>query len=142
MKLIIKLVILIFNLTLSAQSDNFIGDYSRSLSEEGNHIIEYKLTLNQNGTFLFHSYTKMQGGTPPEVNKYGKGKWTAKDNLITFSANKNEDFDEKYTLNFNKSTARFITKNPRNKTDQIVKTRLAFIASGIFWMQRIDVFKV
>jgi hypothetical protein len=142
MKLIIKLVILIFNLTLSAQSDNFIGDYSRSLSEEGKHIIEYKLTLNQNGTFLFHSYTKMQGGTPPEVNKYGKGKWTAKDNLITFSTNKNEDFDEKYTLNFNKSTARFITKNPRNKTDQIVKTRLTFVESGIFWMQRIDVFKV
>ncbi|WP_394773535.1 hypothetical protein [Flavobacterium sp.] len=142
MKLIIKLIILIFNLTLSAQSDNFVGEYSRSLGEEGKHIIEYKLTLNQDGTFLFHSYTKIQGGTPPEVNIYGKGKWMAKENLITFSANKKEDFDEKYTLDFNNSKARFITKNPRDKTDQIVKIRLTFVESGIFWMQRIDVFKV
>lgn len=142
MKLIIKLIILIFNLTLSAQSDNFVGDYSRSLGEEGKHIIEYKLTLNQDGTFLFHSYTKIQNGIPPEVNTYGKGKWTAKDNLITFSANKKEDFDEKHTLDFNNSTARFITKNPRDKSEKIVKTRLTFVESGIFWMQRLDVYKV
>lgn len=142
MKLILAILLFILNLTLSAQSNNFAGDYTRSLSEEGKHTIEYKLTLNQDGTFVFHSYTKMQGGIPPEVNKYGKGKWTAKNNMITFSSNKQEDFDEKYTLDFNKSTARFVTKNPRDKTDQIVKTRLTFLESQIFWMQRIDIFKV
>jgi len=142
MKLLITTFLLIFNLTLFAQSNNFAGDYTRSLSEEGKHIIEYKLTLNQDGTFVFHSYSKMQGGRPPEVNKYGKGKWSAKDNMITFSTNKQEDFDEKYTLDFNNSAARFVTKNPRDKSDKIVKTRLAFVASEIFWMQRIDVFKM
>lgn len=142
MKLLITSFLLIFNLTIFAQSHNFVGDYTRSLNEEGKHIIEYKLTLNQDGTFLFHSYTKMQGGNPPEVNTYGKGKWSAKDNMITFSADKKEDFDEKFTLDFNNSKARFITKNPRDKTDQIVKTRLTFVASEIRWMQRLDVFKV
>ena len=142
MKLLITTFLLIFNLTLFAQSNNLVGDYTRSLSEEGKHIIEYKLTLNQDGTFVFHSYSKMQGGRPPEVNKYGKGKWSAKDNMITFSTNKQEDFDEKYTLDFNNSAARFVTKNPRDKSDKIVKTRLVFVASEIFWMQRIDVFKV
>lgn len=62
--------------------------------------------------------------------------------MITFSSNKSEDFDEKYTLDFNKSTARFITKNPRDKSDKIVKTKLQFLESGIFWMERIDIFKV
>lgn len=142
MKIIIKAVLLIFTLTLSAQSASFSGDYTRSLGEEGKHIIEYKLTLNPDGTFEFHSYQKMQGGNPPEGNKYGKGKWSAKDNMITFSANKKEDFDEKYTLDFNKSIARFVIKNPRDKSDKVIKTKLQFLESGIFWMKRIDIFKV
>jgi hypothetical protein len=142
MKLILAALLFIFNLALSAQTNNFAGDYTRSLGEEGKHIIEYKLTLNQDGTFIFHSYTKTQGGIPPEVNKYGKGKWSAKNNMITFSSDKKADFDEKYTLDFNTSTARFVTKNPRDKTDQIVKTRLTFLESGIPWMQKIDIFKV
>ena len=141
MKLLITTLLLISNFTLFAQSNQFAGDYTRSLSEEGKHIIEYKLTLNQDGTFEFHSYSKMQGGTPPEVNKYGKGKWSAKDNLITFSANKKEDFDSKYTLDFNNSTARFVTKNPRDKSDKMVKTKLQFLESGIFWLKGIEAFK-
>lgn len=141
MKLLITTFLLIFNVTLFVQSNQFAGNYTRSLSEKEKHTIEYKLTLNTNGTFEFQSYQKMQGGTPPEVNKYGKGKWSAKDNLITFSADKKEDLDEKYTLNFNNSTARFITKNPRDKSDKMVKTKLQFLESGIFWLKGIDIFK-
>ncbi|MET0943896.1 MAG: hypothetical protein ABWY22_00665 [Flavobacterium sp.] len=143
MKRLTTTLFLIFSLTLFAQSNQFAGEYQRTLEDTKNkHLIEYKLTLNQDGTFLFHSYSKTNGGVPPEVNKYGKGKWTAKDNLITFSSNKQEDLDAKYTLDFNKSTARFVTKNPRDKSDKIVKTRLTFLESGIFWMERIDVFKI
>jgi len=142
MKILITTLLLISNFALFAQSGQFSGEYTRSLSEEGKHIIEYKLTLNQDGTFLFHSYTKMQGGRPPEVNKYGKGKWSAKDNMITFSSDKKEDFDTKYTLDFNNSTARFIIKNPRDKSDKIVKTKLQFLESEIGWMKRIDIFKM
>lgn len=143
MKLFITSLLLIFNITLFAQSNQFAGDYSRTLGDtEGKHVIEYKLTLNQDGTFVLHSYSKINGGIPPEVSKSGKGKWSSKDNLITFSANKQEDFDEKFTLDFNNSTARFVTKNPRDKSDKIVKTRLTFLESGIFWMERLDVFKI
>ena len=142
MKNIITILFLILNFTLFAQSNQFVGDYTRSLGEGGKHIIEYKLSLNQDGTFLFHSYSKIQSGIPPEVNKYGKGKWSAKDNLITFSTDKKQDLDEKYTLDFNNSIARFVTKNPRDKSDKVVKTRLAFVESQISWMQRIDIFKV
>lgn len=142
MKLLITSFLLILTLTLSAQSNQFVGEYSRSLSEKEKHTIEYKLTLNPNGTFLFHSYSKIQGGNSAEDNKYGKGKWSAKDNLITFSANKKEDFDSKYTLDFNNSTARFIAKNPRDKSDKVVKTKLQFLESEIFWMKSIDLFKL
>ena len=142
MKLLLTTLILIFNLTIFAQSNAFIGDYNRTFSKEGDHFIEYKLTLHQDGTFLFHSYSKIKNGFPPEVNKYGKGKWTAKDNVITFSSNKQEDFDEKYTLDFKNSKARFVDKNPRDKSDRIIKTKLTFVESEITWMQRLDFFKI
>jgi hypothetical protein len=144
MKLLITTALfLISNLTLIAQSNQFVGDYQRSLGDtEGKHIIEYKLTLNPDETFLFHSYTKIQGGIPPEINKYGKGKWSSKDNMITFSSDKKEDFDDKYTLDFNKTIARFVTKNPRDKSDKIVKTRLTLLESEISWLQRLDIFKI
>ena len=142
MKLTITALLLIFNLTLFAQSKQIVGDYTRSLGQEGKHIIEYKLNLNEDGTFEFHSYSKIQGGTPPEVNKYGKGKWSAKDNVVTFSSNKKEDLDEKYTLDFTNSVARFVTKNPKDKSDKIVKTKLQFLESEIAWMKRIDIFKI
>lgn len=142
MKLLLTAFLLISNLTLFAQSNQFAGDYSRSLSEDPKHIIEYKLTLNQDGTFEFHSYQKIQGGIPPEVNRYGKGKWTAKDNVITFSIDRKEDLNEKYTLDFTNSTARFITKNPRDKSNKVVKTKLQFLASEIPWLERVDIFKI
>lgn len=140
MKLIITSLLLLLKLNLFAQSNQFAGDYTRSLSDD-KHKIEYKLTLNQDGTFLFQSYSNMQGGNPEEGNLYGKGKWSTKDNLITFSSDKKTDLDEKYTLDFSHSTARFVTKNPRDKSDKVVKTKLQFLESEIFWMRRIDIFK-
>ena len=142
MKLLLTTLILIFNLTIFAQSNAYIGDYNSTFSTEGDHLIEYKLTLHQDGTFLFHSYSKIKNGFPPEVNKYGKGKWTAKDNVITFSSNKQEDFDEKYTLDFKNSKARFVTKNPRDKSGRIINTKLTFVESEIPWIQRLDFFKI
>ncbi|MXO06830.1 copper resistance protein NlpE N-terminal domain-containing protein [Flavobacterium sp. HBTb2-11-1] len=140
MKLAITTLLLILKLNLFAQSNQFAGDYTCSLSSE-NHKLEYKLTLNQDGTFEFHYYSNIQGGTPQETNKYGKGRWSAKDNLITFSSDKKTDLDQKYTLDFSNSTARFITKNLRDKSDKIVKTKLQFLESEILWMRRIDIFK-
>ncbi|MEO7977714.1 hypothetical protein [Flavobacterium sp.] len=142
MKNIVTTLLLISNLILFAQSNQFSGEYTRSLGEEGKHNIEYKLTLNPDGTFLFHSYSKIQGGIPPEVNKYGKGKWSSIDNLITFSANKEGDFDEQYTLDFNKTTARFTTKSSRDKSDRTIKTKLTFFDTKIFWLEKLNVFKV
>ena len=142
MKLLLTTLLVLFNLTLFAQSNGFAGDYNRTLNTTENDMFDYKLTLNQDGTFVFHYYSKIKKGIPPEVNKYGKGKWTAKDNVITFSSNKQEDFDEKYTLDFTNSKARFVTKNPRDKSDRIIKTKLTFVESEIPWMQRLDIFKI
>ena len=119
-----------------------IGDYKLAIETTDNNVFEYQLTLSQDGTFSFHYYSKIKNGTPPEVNKYGKGKWTVENDLISFFSDKQKDIDKKNTLDFTNSKARFITKSPRDKTDQIIKTRLQFLKSEIFWMVKIEIFKI
>lgn len=142
MKALLTFLILISNLTLFAQSDKVAADYTLTFEHKENHLFEYNLNLNQDGTFFFHYYSKIKNGIPPEINKYGKGKWTVENNVISFFADKQKDFDQKNTLDFNNSKARFIIKSPRDKTDRIIKTRLRFVESEIFWMKGIEMFKI
>lgn len=142
MKALVTFLLLISNWALFAQSDKVAGDYELKLGKEDSNIFEYNLTLNEDGTFVFHYYSKILKGIPPEVNKYGKGKWTIQNNLITFSTDKQKDLDEKNTLDFTNSKARFVTKSPRDQTDKIVKTRIKFFESEISWMRTIDMLKI
>jgi hypothetical protein len=141
MKLIIITIFLISSFSIFSQSNQIIGDYFRALGDEETHIIKYKLTLNQDGTFLFHSYSNNKIGIPPEVNKYGKGKWKAEKNIVSFFTDKISDIDEKHNLDFENSKARFISKSPRDKTDKIIKTSLQFFESKIFWIEKLQIFK-
>ncbi len=139
MKHILSFLILIFSLSLSAQSIEHVGEYKLKLGEE-NHLIENKLILNQNGTFLFHHYDKISNGIPPERNSYGKGTWISKDKLMFFSTDENHIY-ESNELDFNNSKARFISKTPRNKLAKVVKTAIRFYESNIFWMTGITLIK-
>jgi hypothetical protein len=142
MKAIFTILILIFNLTLFSQVDKAVGDYLLTLKTKDSDLFEYKLTLNEDGTFLFHYYSNIKQGNPAEINKYGKGKWTVENNVISFFSDKQKEIDKKNTLDFTNSKARFITKSPRDKTDRIIKTKLQFLKSEIFWMARIEIFKI
>ena len=109
------LLILISNLTLFSQSDKVAGDYTLTFGNEDAQF-DYKLTLKQDGTFYFFYYSKIKQGIPPEKTKYGKGKWTEENNVVSFSSDKQIDLNEKHTLDFSNSKARFIIKSPRDKT--------------------------
>ena len=142
MKKIFLILILLFNLTIYSQVDYAAGDYQLSFKSKNGDLNQWKLNLIGNGTFLFHYYSNVKFEIPNEKNIYGKGKWTIKNNLISFIADKEKDLDEKYTLNFNNSKARFIIKSERNKTNEIIKTRIKFLESDIFWMKGTEIFKI
>ena len=142
MKTIFTILILISNLTLFSQTQEVVGNYKLNLETKDSSSFEYEVTLSQDGTFSFHYYSNIKQGTPTEVNKYGVGNWTIKNNVISFFSDKQKDFDEKYTLNFTNTKARFVTKSPRDKSDKIIKTQLSFLDSEIFWMRRIDIDKI
>ena len=141
MKPIITLLALVVHLMVFSQSNQITGNYKRTLGQENKHKIIYKLSLNQDGTFTFHSYTKNENGIPPEVNKYGKGTWKVEKNIVSFFTDEEEDINEKYSLNFNNSKARFISKSPRDKSDRIVETGLQFYKSNIFWIEHLKILK-
>jgi hypothetical protein len=141
MKALLTFLILVSNLTLFAQTDKVAGDYVYTSEAKDGNGIEYKLTLNQDGTFNSHYHRYIKEGIPPNTDHYGKGTWTIKDNVVSFFSDKQKDIDEKYDMNFTNSVARFITKSPRDKSDKIIKTKLQFLESDISWIKPIGLFK-
>lgn len=142
MKTLFTLFILISSLTAIAQSEKVAGDYALSLPSNEGDVIEYKLTLNEDGSFVFHYYLNIKHRNPSIDNKYGNGNWMVKDNVVVFSADKQKDFDEKNTLDFTGTKARFITKSPRDASEKLVKTQLRFLKSEITFMERVDLIKI
>ena len=139
MKAIITL--LLFNLTVFAQVDSVIGDYTLVLPSDGTNVIEYSLTLSQDGTFTVHYYSAIKNRIPPESHLYGKGNWTIANNVVSFFSDQQKDLDEKHTIDFTATKARFIIKSPRDTSDKVIKTSLQFLASDIPWMGRVKLFK-
>lgn len=134
-------IVLVNSLKSFAQSVAVMGVYSKELGNE-KHRIEYKLTLNAEGTFTFHSHTNIKAGIPQIVNKYGRGTWCTEDNVVSLLTDEEKDIDEKYTLNFSGSRARFITKSPRDKTNRVIQIRLQFFESRIFWIETLEISKI
>lgn len=132
MKQLLIIIFFSFSINSSAQLEHIIGNYEVKY-KASNGLIIYKLTLNADGTFAFHSYSYMdQKLEPKDENLYAKGTWKCEKNLIFFSAG-STDFDDKHTLNFNNTKARFISKSPRDKSDREIKTSILFYESE-FWM--------
>lgn len=142
MKALTTLLIFISSVTLFAQSPVYVGEYALDVETVEKNVFHYKLTLAEDGTFFFHYHSIIPKGTPQEVNTYGKGKWTADNNVISFFADKQIDFNEKYTLDLSNSKARFLVKPLRDKTDRVIKTRLKFLKSDIFWIKGLEIFKL
>ncbi|MFT4697379.1 MAG: hypothetical protein ACI9SJ_000500 [Flavobacteriaceae bacterium] len=140
MKTIFILLFLTFNLPLLAQSEKYIGNYEIRFDTK-NAVIEYKLKLNPDGTFLFHSYSNHIMKLSPEEHIYGRGTWSSKKKTLSFYTNKENDFDETYTIDLINSKARFISKSPRDKSDREIKIALKFFESEIPWIKGLDLYK-
>lgn len=130
----------IFNLTLSAQTEDYFGDYERkSITKKGENF-KWMLSLNADGTFLYNFYRNLNCDICTEENFYVKGTWKAKNKLIYFYADKN-DIDETHTLNFNNSKARINSKSPRDKSAKVIKESIRFYSSEESVIKGLELFK-
>ena len=137
-KAVLIILLLVFTIKGFAQS----GIYTRGTTtpKADGTIIKWTVSLNQNGTFLYHFLRDIVGEMNPEENFYGKGTWKAVGKIVSFYA-KPLDFNDEFTVNLNNSKARYITKSPRDKSDKIVKTALRFYESETFHITGLTVFK-
>jgi len=127
----------------NSQTQPYTGEYSSShrTDDTDNPRIDNTLTLNPNGTFLFHFYRKINDKTPEE-NWYAKGKWAVeKKNHLFFYINRDTDLDEKYTLNFSKTKARYVSASPRRISGNSINPSLIFYSSEISWVKGMKLYK-
>lgn len=130
MKTVFLLFLSIISNNLQAQTDDYSGVYIFYVKANKGEIIDYKIQLNADQTFLFTSYIN---NNTNEYYKNGKGTWKVENKIILFTSTKS-DLDDKHTLNFTGTTARLIKKSPRDRTDKIVPTSLQFYKSEIPWV--------
>ena len=116
-----------------AQSGVYIIDNNSKRKDTDETIIKWTLTLNENGTFLYHFLRDLSAISKPnkEENFYGKGTWKAEKNQVVFSSDKEADLDEKYIYDFTNTEARWITKSPRDLSDKVVKESLLLYKSDL-----------
>lgn len=123
MKYFLTIFLFTVSMAISAQNNGTVVVYEKTYEINGGGLHKRQLTLHSDGTFVFHSYRKIKASSPEE-NSYAKGTWNSKKDLYIFSANSDTDFDDKFTLDFDKSRARVFK-------DGSIK----FLNSSIFWVK-------
>lgn len=123
------------------QTTTYTGVYEMRYELSNGGLLERTLSLNPDGTFLFHLFKKIDS-SQPEDNKYAKGIWKVeKEHIIYFYTDHKTDIDEIHTLNFNNTKARYHSKSKRDKSERIIKKSLIFYNSDIFWVKSMKLFK-
>lgn len=122
-----------------AQSGVYINEPKNSDGTK----IKWKLTLEEDGTFLYHFLRDLSAISKAntEENYYGKGTWILEGKSVILLSKKEDELKGQYSLNLNNSKARYITKSPRDKSDKVIKTALRFYESETFHIKGLELFK-
>ncbi|HEX9825771.1 MAG TPA: hypothetical protein VGA80_04170 [Flavobacteriaceae bacterium] len=135
---LIIVVLLAFHLNISAQSGVYIKE---PINIDGTKV-KWTLTLDEDGTFLYHFLRDISAVSKPNIeeNYYGKGTWTLEGKSVILFSNETDNLNGQYTVNLNNSKARYITKSPRNTSDKVIKTALLFYESD--HIKGLELFKI
>lgn len=116
------------------------GTYIREPKSVDSTKIKWALSLNIDGTFLYHFFRDISGEANSEENFYGKGTWESTGQLIYFYSESSSLSDE-FTINLNNSKAKIKSKSPRDKSDKIIKSSLRFYESESIAIKGLELFK-
>ena len=137
MKFLFSFLFVLSSIIINAQDVS--GTYQLTVNAT-NGDLQRTLTLNADGTFEFYNFERHVQGIPPEKHIYGKGTWTQNKKLISFFSEAS-DLNDKFTLDFSGTKARFISKSPRDKSNRNIETALSFYESDIFWISGMKLVK-
>lgn len=137
MKTLIAFLIVLSSSLISAQ--DVVGTYQLHNKYE-DFELKRTLTLHSDGSFEYYNYRWVKNGIPKDTHTYGRGTWKQDKKVIHFTT-ESSDLDEKFTLDFTGTKARFISKSPRDKSDRDIKTALSFYESELFWVTGMKLLK-
>ena len=137
------LIVLFINFALNVFSQSGIYTSRMPHTAVDGTIIKWTLNLNEDGTFLYHFLRDLSAISKAntEENYYTKGTWKLEGKSVVFFSKEKDHLNEIYILNLNNSKARYNTKSPRDKSDNIVKTALRFYESETFHIKGLELFK-
>lgn len=142
MKPILIIIYFLSSLSLSAQMNLNSGTYGLNPPTDNGNVIKWNLSLNPDGTFLYHFYRNLNCVICEEENFYGKGTWKAEKNIISFYSDEQGDLDEIHTMNFNNTKARINRKSPRDISNKVIKESIIFFSSELFTIKGLELFKM
>ena len=131
MKRLFFMLLLTTSFGIKAQTEDYSGSYFFLIEGKDGHILDYKIQLNPDQTFVFTSFNRvvdMRGNH--DTHKKGKGTWKVENKIIKFTTEPT-DLNQDYTLNFSGTTARIVKKSPRDTSDKLIPTALQFYKSDI-----------
>jgi len=123
MKQFFLILLLISSLGANAQTEDFSGTYvfyNKSLKGE---IVDYKIQLNKDQTFIFTSY--VYNGLN-EYRSNGKGTWKVENKTLKFTTEP-ADINKEYTLNF----TNLFSNNEKEIKEKIKKYISNYIITNI-----------
>ncbi|WP_299677942.1 hypothetical protein [uncultured Dokdonia sp.] len=128
MKSIITLLLFTSTILPSTQTTTYSGEYTKKTKTKKGEILEWTLSLRDDGTFLYHFYRDLNCHQCVEEHFYGKGTWTASKKVIIFNT-RETDIDINHTINLNKSKARVYIKSLKNKSKKDHTPSIRFYTS-------------
>ena len=140
MKSIFTLFLVISPLVSISQNSIYTGTYSNKTTTEKGETFEYTLTLQEDGTFVYHFYRQLQCESCVEEHFYGKGTWKDAKKGITFYTQKT-DIDANHTVNLGKSKAKLHKKMSKKKSSKKEKITIRFITSDVPNLNGLQLFK-
>jgi hypothetical protein len=137
----LTLFLLFMGPVIYAQTMVVTGDYYLKW-ECDSHQIEYKLSLQEEGSYELNTYTTERSSASEVVEQQEAGTWRSEGDVLTFTSKAAKDFDEEYTVNLNGSIARLMPKSPSENTDGKTETVLIFDTSKIYCIEGLEFVKL
>ncbi len=137
MKTFLLLPLFLFPVLVMPQAQDVMGIYLLRVEKE-NGVIQHKMALHEEGTFLFSTYfspNNPEGKTLEITSMYGSGKWRTNGNQLFFVVDREEDFDADRILDFSKTRARIQQLAPGTINGENGTPQLVFFDSNIFWVK-------
>lgn len=136
MKIIFTLLTLFFT-TIASFSQQIEGAYTNKWLSNTGEGIEYTLTLQEDGQFIFN-HRRIFMNDKLNTEAIIEGTWQIKGHLLVLNTS---DDNHKLASKLDSNKARFVSVSPRHPEFNVIKPSLIFYESAMFYAKDMELIK-